>query len=100
MYCSIRLKLMSQMRLQQTIKRPVRCTGVGLHSGGRVSLSLLPAPRDSGIVFIRKDIDSGVRVDALIKNIRPALLSTVVGVDGVQVQAPDHVFVGGRGRRT
>jgi len=97
MYCSIRLTKMSQMRLQQTIKRPVRCTGVGLHSGGRVSLSLLPAPRDSGIVFIRKDIDSGVRVDALIKNIRPALLSTVVGVNGVQVQTTEHVLAAATG---
>src|SRR5205809_6747697 len=88
---------MSQMRLQQTIKRPVRCTGVGLHSGRRVSLSLLPAPRDSGIVFIRKDIDSGVRVDALIKNIRPALLSTVVGVNGVQVQTTEHVLAAATG---
>ena len=85
------------MRLQQTIRRPVRCTGVGLHSGGRVSLSLLPAPRDSGIVFIRKDIDSGVRVDALIKNIRPALLSTVVGVNGVQVQTTEHVLAAATG---
>src|SRR5207244_8760402 len=97
MYCSIRLTKMSQMRLQHTIKRPVRCTGVGLHSGGRVSLSLLPAPRDSGIVFIRKDIDSGVRVDALIKNIRPALLSTVVGVNGVQVQTTEHVLAAATG---
>ena len=88
---------MSQLRRQQTIKRPVRCTGVGLHSGGRVSLSLLPAPRDSGIVFIRKDIDSGVRVDALIKNIRPALLSTVVGVNGVQVQTTEHVLAAATG---
>ena len=85
------------MRLQQTIRRPVRCTGIGLHSGGRVSLSLLPAPRDSGIVFIRKDIDSGVRVDALIKNIRPALLSTVVGVNGVQVQTTEHVLAAATG---
>jgi UDP-3-O-[3-hydroxymyristoyl] N-acetylglucosamine deacetylase len=90
-------KLMSQMRLQQTISRPVRCTGIGLHSGGRVCLSLLPAPRDSGIVFIRKDIDGGVKVDALIKNIRPALLSTVVGVDGVQVQTTEHVLAAATG---
>ena len=89
--------MMSQMRLQQTISRPVRCTGKGLHSGRRVSLALLPAPRDAGIVFIRKDIDSGVRVDALIKNIRPALLSTVVGVDGVQIQTTEHVLAAATG---
>jgi len=85
------------MRQQQTISRAVRCTGIGLHSGRRVSLALLPAPRDAGIVFIRKDIDSGVRVDALIKNIRPALLSTVVGVDGVQIQTTEHVLAAATG---
>ena len=90
-------KLMAQMRLQQTISRPVRCSGIGLHSGRRVSLSLLPAPRDTGIVFVRKDIDTGVRVDALIKNIRPALLSTVVGVDGVQIQTTEHVLAAATG---
>jgi UDP-3-O-[3-hydroxymyristoyl] N-acetylglucosamine deacetylase len=58
---------------------------------------LLPAPRDAGLVFIRKDIDSGVRVDALIKNIRPALLSTVVGVDGVQIQTTEHVLAAATG---
>jgi UDP-3-O-[3-hydroxymyristoyl] N-acetylglucosamine deacetylase len=88
---------MSQMRQQQTISRPIRCVGVGLHSGRRVSLALLPAPRDAGLVFIRKDIDSGVRVDALIKNIRPALLSTVVGVDGVQIQTTEHVLAAATG---
>jgi UDP-3-O-[3-hydroxymyristoyl] N-acetylglucosamine deacetylase len=89
--------MMSQMRLQQTISRLVRCTGVGLHSGRRVSLALLPAPPDAGIVFIRKDIESGVRVDALIKNIRPAVLSTVVGVDGVQIQTTEHVLAAATG---
>jgi UDP-3-O-[3-hydroxymyristoyl] N-acetylglucosamine deacetylase len=88
---------MSQMRQQQTISRPIRCAGVGLHSGRRVALALLPAPRDAGLVFIRKDIDSGVRVDALIKNIRPALLSTVVGVDGVQIQTTEHVLAAATG---
>jgi len=89
--------LMKQLRLQQTIRRPVKCTGVGLHSGARVALSLLPAPPDSGIVFIRKDVDAGVKVDALIKNIRPALLSTVVGVDGVQVHTTEHVLAAATG---
>ncbi|MBI3809725.1 MAG: UDP-3-O-acyl-N-acetylglucosamine deacetylase, partial [Nitrospirae bacterium] len=40
------------MRFQQTIRKPVTCSGVSLHSGCRVSLALLPAPLDTGIVFI------------------------------------------------
>jgi UDP-3-O-[3-hydroxymyristoyl] N-acetylglucosamine deacetylase len=88
---------MNHMRLQRTIRRPVECTGVGLHSGAPVTLTLLPAPPDAGVVFIRKDIGEGVRVHASIKNIRPALLSTVVGVDGVHVQTTEHVLAAARG---
>lgn len=85
------------MRLQQTIQRPIACTGIGLHSGCQVALTLLPAPPGTGIVFVRKDIGTGTLVDASIKNIRPALLSTVVGVDGVQVQTIEHVLAAASG---
>lgn len=82
---------------QQTIKRTVRCTGVGIHSGGRVALSLMPAPANTGIVFLRRDLGSDVRIPACIGNIRPALLSTVVGIDGIQVQTVEHVLAAVRG---
>src|SRR5207245_9588708 len=74
------------MRQQQTIRKPVTCTGVGLHCGCRVSLTLAPAPPDTGIVFIRTDLSTKPRVPAAIANVRPTLLSTTVGVDGVRVQ--------------
>jgi len=80
------------MRVQQTIQRPVSCTGIGLHSGGLVSLVLLPAPPDTGIVFVRKDVGAAPTVTASIKNLRPTLLSTAVGVDGVQIQTIEHVL--------
>jgi UDP-3-O-[3-hydroxymyristoyl] N-acetylglucosamine deacetylase len=57
-----------------------------------VALSLLPAPPDTGIVFLRKDLNADTPVSASIKNIRPAILSTVVGVDGVRVQTIEHVL--------
>ena len=85
------------MKLQQTIQRPVACAGVGLHSGCRVSLAMLPAPPDTGIVFIRKDLGAGVRISASITNVRPALLSTVVGMDGVQVRTVEHVLAAAAG---
>lgn len=85
------------MKLQQTIQRPVSCTGLGLHSGCRVSLTMRPAPPDTGIVFIRKGLGPDVRIGASIKNIRPALLSTVVGIDGVQIQTVEHVLAAAAG---
>jgi UDP-3-O-[3-hydroxymyristoyl] N-acetylglucosamine deacetylase len=85
------------MRLQQTIQKSVRCTGTGLHSGCRVSLSLLPAPPATGIVFLRRDIGSGARIRASIKNIQPSLLSTSIGVNGAQVQTIEHVLAAAAG---
>jgi UDP-3-O-[3-hydroxymyristoyl] N-acetylglucosamine deacetylase len=56
---------------QRTLKSPVRCTGIGLHSGVPVNLALFPASVDHGVVFQRTDVESG---DVLV----PARWSTVV----------------------
>ena len=85
------------MRFQQTIRKPVTCSGVGIHSGCRASLVLLPAPPDTGIVFIRRDVSNSPRIPVSIKNIRPALLSTTVGVDVVQVQTIEHLLAAAAG---
>jgi len=85
------------MRFQQTIRKPVTCSGVGLHSGCRVSLTLTSAPPDTGIVFIRRDVSGSPRIPVTIKNIRPALLSTTVGVGGVQVQTIEHLLAAAAG---
>jgi len=82
---------------QTTIRQPVTCTGVGLHSGCQVSLTLTPAPADTGIVFIRTDLRARPRVPAVIANVRPTLLSTTVGVDGVQVQTIEHLLAAASG---
>jgi UDP-3-O-[3-hydroxymyristoyl] N-acetylglucosamine deacetylase len=82
---------------QTTIRQPVTCTGVGLHSGCRVSLTLTPAPADTGIVFIRTDLRARPRVPAVIANVRPTLLSTTVGVDGIQVQTIEHLLAAASG---
>ena len=85
------------MRFQQTIRKPVTCSGVGIHSGCRVSLTLLPAPPGTGMVFSRKDVSGSPKVPVSIENIRPALLSTTVGVDGIQVQTIEHLLAAAAG---
>lgn len=85
------------MRFQQTIQKPVTCSGVGIHSGCRVSLTLRPAPSGTGIVFGRKDVSGSPKIPVSIENIRPALLSTTVGVDGVQVQTIEHLLAAAAG---
>ena len=44
---------------QRTLKNRIHCSGVSLHHGSRVTMSLVPAPPDSGIVFRRTDIAGG-----------------------------------------
>src|SRR5271170_3562513 len=56
---------------QKTLKGPVQCSGVGLHGGAPVSMTLFPAPADHGIVFRRSDAGAG---DSTI----PALWHSVV----------------------
>jgi hypothetical protein len=52
---------------QRTLKNIIRATGVGLHSGEKVYLTLKPAPVDTGIVFCRADLDPVVQIPAARK---------------------------------
>ena len=53
---------------QRTLKNTIRATGVGLHSGEKVYLTLKPAPVDSGIIFRRTDLDPMVEIRACAEN--------------------------------
>ncbi|OHX14961.1 UDP-3-O-acyl-N-acetylglucosamine deacetylase [Chromobacterium sphagni] len=79
--------------LQRTLKQAIRATGVGLHSGERVKLTLLPAPPDTGIVFRRTDLPEPVDVKAqpsLVNDTR--LSSTLVTDTGVRVGTIEHLM--------
>jgi UDP-3-O-[3-hydroxymyristoyl] N-acetylglucosamine deacetylase len=54
---------------QRTLKNTIRATGVGLHSGEKVYLTLKPAPVDHGIVFRRVDLDPIVYIQAKATNV-------------------------------
>ena len=54
------------MLQQRTITNPIKAMGVGLHSGKKVILELLPAPADSGINFIRSDLEPNVEIPAIL----------------------------------
>ncbi|WP_044564229.1 UDP-3-O-acyl-N-acetylglucosamine deacetylase [Azospirillum sp. B4] len=49
---------------QQTLKAPINCTGVGLHSGLPVAMTMRPAPANTGIVFRRLDLLRGGATEA------------------------------------
>lgn len=79
------------MESQRTIRRPVSCTGVGLHSGRTVRLTLGPAPAGSGIRFVRTDV-GGVEIEAHVSRVTSAHYATVLAQDGHTVETVEHVL--------
>jgi UDP-3-O-[3-hydroxymyristoyl] N-acetylglucosamine deacetylase len=74
------LDLPSAVRVQQTLRTAIDCTGVGVHSGRKCHLSLLPAPSGSGIVFRRTDL--GLDIPARHDFVVDTRLCTVLGLPG------------------
>lgn len=77
---------------QRTLNNTIRATGVGLHSGEKVYLTLKPAPPNTGIVFCRTDLDPVVEIPALAENVGETTLSTTLIKDGVRVGTVEHLL--------
>jgi len=77
---------------QRTLKNTIRATGVGLHSGDKVYLTLHPAEPNSGIQFRRVDLDEPVIIDAIPKNVGETMLSTTLVKDGIKVATIEHLL--------
>jgi UDP-3-O-[3-hydroxymyristoyl] N-acetylglucosamine deacetylase len=78
---------------QRTLKNTIRATGVGLHSGEKVYLTLKPAPVDTGIVFRRTDLDPVVEIPAWAENVGETTMSTNLFSDnGVKVGTVEHLL--------
>jgi UDP-3-O-[3-hydroxymyristoyl] N-acetylglucosamine deacetylase len=77
---------------QRTLRNAIRATGVGLHTGEKVYLTLLPAPVDTGIVFRRTDLDPVVEIPARAENVGDTTLSTTLIQDGVRVSTVEHLL--------
>ncbi|MFO0775117.1 MAG: UDP-3-O-acyl-N-acetylglucosamine deacetylase [Nitrospiraceae bacterium] len=80
------------MRTQHTIASPITCSGVGLHSGQPVSMTLLPAPPDSGVVFIRKGAGTPIRFSASIHHLVSTELCTALASQGAQLKTIEHLL--------
>ena len=80
--------------LQRTLKNRISCTGIGLHTGVSVSLTLHPAPADTGIVFLRSDVAPGVaRMQARWDRVRASTLCTTIGNEfGTSVMTIEHLM--------
>lgn len=77
---------------QRTLKTIVRATGVGLHTGRKVYLTLRPAAPDTGIVFRRVDLAEPVDIKAKATLIGDTRLSSCLEVNGVRVSTVEHLM--------
>jgi len=77
---------------QRTLRNAIKATGVGLHTGEEVYLTLNPAPVDTGIVFRRVDLDPVVEIPARAENVGDTTLSTCLVVDQQRVSTVEHLL--------
>jgi UDP-3-O-[3-hydroxymyristoyl] N-acetylglucosamine deacetylase len=80
------------MPLQRTLRNVIRATGVGLHSGEKVYMTLRPAPVDHGIVFRRTDLDPEVEIPARADLVTETMLCTGLSRDGGAVMTVEHLL--------
>lgn len=80
------------MLRQRTLKNVIRATGVGLHTGEQVYLTLRPAAPDTGIKFRRSDLAEPVVIDARPENVGETILSTTLVQDGVKISTVEHLL--------
>jgi len=77
---------------QRTLKNVIRATGVGLHTGKKVYLTLRPAAGDVGIVFRRVDTDPVVEILARAENVGDTQLSTSLAKNGCTISTVEHLL--------
>lgn len=80
------------LQKQRTLKTEVSYTGIGLHSGREVHATLKPAPEDTGIVFVRKDLSSEPQIHAKAQNVTSTLRATTVEENGNKVFTIEHLM--------
>ena len=77
---------------QQTLNRPATFSGIGLHSGNRVNMTLLPAAANSGVRFRRVDLEGKPEIEARVENVGETNRSTTLTRGNVRVHTVEHVL--------
>src|ERR671933_463673 len=87
------------MLRQRTLKSLINASGVGLHTGQKVRMTLRPAPADTGIVFRRVDLDSPVDIPASAYLVGETRLSSCLVREGAKIYTVEHLMsaLGGLG---
>jgi len=77
---------------QRTVAKTVYCSGIGVHSGKKVNLTIKPAPENYGIKFIRTDLPDNPSIPARFSMVVDTSLATVIGHDGFIVSTIEHLM--------
>jgi UDP-3-O-[3-hydroxymyristoyl] N-acetylglucosamine deacetylase len=77
---------------QRTLRNVIKATGVGLHSGEKVHLTLRPAPVDTGIIFVRIDLDPPVEIKASADSVSDTRMNTSIGKGSAIVGTVEHLL--------
>ena len=77
---------------QQTLNRAASFSGIGLHSGNRVNMTILPAPANSGVRFRRVDLEGKPEIEARVENVTETNRSTTLAKGNVKVHTVEHVL--------
>ncbi len=82
---------------QTTIKRSVKCRGIGLHTGQECRVFFHPAPSNSGVVFLKKSGKGLKYIHANLRYVMDTSYATTLGVDGDRVATVEHLVAAIRG---
>ncbi len=77
---------------QRTLKNSIKATGIGLHTGDKVVLTLRPAPVDTGIVFRRVDLPEPVDIPARAEYVGDTMMSSTLVKDGARISTVEHLL--------
>jgi len=77
---------------QQTLNRAASFSGIGLHSGNRVNMTILPAPANSGVRFRRVDLADKPEIEARVENVSETNRSTTLAKGNVKIHTVEHVL--------
>lgn len=77
---------------QRTLRSKVSCTGIGLHSGAKITLTLNPAPANTGIRFVRVDLSPEVEIPALADYVVDTTMATTIGKNGARIGTIEHLM--------
>jgi len=76
--------------LQQTLRKKVTIKGIGLHTGAESEISFCPAPPDTGVYFVRRDLPQCPSIPVLAKNVKATSYATTLGSDAFAVSTVEH----------